>query len=134
MVTKIILKKEQKQKQEEDETYFNTYETTSIDKIVINGYTMTSKRKQVFERYGAPEIVIDGEDLMEKERQFRSTGLLSTRVLGLPPPVIVDGIPVNPYFFPQLQDIMTNEINSFEVLETTKNFPNWYTTVYPSDE
>nr|WP_321245239.1 hypothetical protein [uncultured Psychroserpens sp.] len=147
-----IVKKNRKQKQEEDLAHFNTYGTTALDEVVISGYKMTPKRKQVFERYGMPEIVIDGEDLIEKERKFHSTGLysillgffkdkitidqdgtglLSARVLGLPTLVIVDGIPVRPVFFPQLQDIMTSEVTSFEILETAKNFANLYATVYP---
>jgi hypothetical protein len=31
---------------------------------------MTPKRKEVFERYGAPGVVIDGKDLIEKKKNF----------------------------------------------------------------
>lgn len=60
-----------------------------------------------------------------------NTGLLTARVLGLPTLIIVDGLPVRPEFYPQLQIIMTSEVMSFEVLETARNFANLYKTVYP---
>jgi len=119
LVTRIV-NKNKAQKSEEDIAYFNTYGRTELDEVFLSGYNMTPKRKEVFERYGEPETVIDREELMEKERKFHSsglysilldffkdkitidqgeTGLLSARVLGLPTLVILDGLPVRPIFF-----------------------------------
>lgn len=74
LVTRIV-NKNKAQKSEEDVSYFNTYERTGLDEVFLSGYNMTLKRKEVFERYGEPEIVIDGEELIEKERKFHSSGL-----------------------------------------------------------
>lgn len=148
----IIVTKNRAQKKQEDDAYFNTYGTTELDEVFLSGYNMTPKRKEVFDRYGEPEIVIDGKDLMEKEQKFHSTGLysilldffqgqikidqddtglLSARIIGLPTVIIIDGLPIRPDFYPQLQNIMTSQVTSFEVLETASNFAQLYKTINP---
>jgi len=148
----IIVKTNRAQKEQEDLAYFNTFGSTALEEVVISGYNMTPKRKEVYEKYGEPEIVIDGRDLLEKEENNHSsglysillgfhqdkiqinqdpTGLLSAKVYGEFTMVIIDGIPVQKIFYPQLQNIVISQVTSFEVLRTSKNYAKLFSILYP---
>lgn len=148
-LTQKIINENRDQKIENDTYQFNTYGTTVLDEVVLTGYNMTPKRQEVFDRYGPPDIVIKGEEIIEKEKNWNwglmsvlfdffpdkvrvdpdPQGNLIARVLGEATLYIVDGIPVRPDFYNQLQYISVDEVTSFEILETSKNYARLYIQV-----
>ncbi len=148
-LTQRIIAENRDQKIENDTYQFNTYGTTVLDEVVLTGYNMTPKRQEVFDRFGPPDIVIKGEEIVEKEKNWNwglmsvlfdffpdkvrvdpdPQGNLIARVLGEATLYIVDGIPVRPDFYNQLQYISVDEVTSFEILETSKNYAKLYIQV-----
>lgn len=141
-LTRTIINENRDQKRDLEKYQFSTYGTTVLDEVVLTGYNMTPKRQEVFDRYGEPDIVIEGDDIREKEKNW-NWGLLSVlldffpdkvrvdqdaignlipRVIGEATLYIVDGIPVRPLFYDQIQYMSVDEVTSFEILETSKNF------------
>ncbi|MBO6632705.1 MAG: hypothetical protein JJ936_14340, partial [Psychroserpens sp.] len=148
-LTQRVIHQNRDQKLENDTYQFNTYGTTVLDEVVLTGYNMTPKRQEVFDRYGPPDIVIKQEEMKEKEKNWNwglmsvlydffpdkvrvepdAQGNLIARVIGESTLYIVDGIPVRPDFYNQLQYMSVDEVTSFEILETSKNYARLYIQV-----
>lgn len=148
-LTQKIINEYRDQKIENDTYQFNTYGTTVLDEVVLTGYNMTPKRQEVFDRYGPPDIVIKQEEMQAKEKNWNwglmsvlydffpdkvrvdpdAQGNLIARVIGESTLYIVDGIPVRPDFYSQLQYMSIDEVTSFEILETSKNYAKLYIQV-----
>ncbi|WP_132705505.1 hypothetical protein [Winogradskyella wandonensis] len=147
-----IIIQNREQKKVTDRYFERTFGVTKLDEVVIDGYRMTPKRKEVFELYGKPEIVIDGKTIQEKKASYSyglfsvlldffpdkvnvvttDDGILVPQVIGEVTCIMVDGIPVRPIYYPILQNISVEEVESYEVLETAKNYTNLYLRVYPN--
>jgi hypothetical protein len=145
-LSKDIINKNRNQKSDLEMYQFNTYGTTVLDEVVLTGYNMTPKRQEVFDRYGPPDIVIKGDDIRAKEKKWSwglfnvlleafpdkikveadDRGNLMARVLGETTLFLVDGKPVTPIYYDKLQYISVEEVTSFEILETSKNFVNLF--------
>ncbi|WP_460220090.1 hypothetical protein [Psychroserpens sp. MEBiC05023] len=146
-----IVSQNRKYKKEETDFYFSTFGRTILDEVVIDGYKMTPKRQEMLNTYGKPDVVIDGEEIVEKTSDW-SYGLYSvlrnsfwdkitilrqgrdlraqifTNEVTL---VVIDGIPVLEHEYPFVQYLSPDEIVSFEVIKFPKNFNALYTRVFP---
>ncbi len=126
---------------------------TYLDEVVIEGYKMTPERKVVMEKYGKPDQVISGEDIVEKEEKW-SYGLYSVLMFNFRKQVIVkrmandelyahvvgssgltlvivDGIPVMHYDYGFIAFIPPSEVSSFEIIKNTRNFRELYLDAFP---
>jgi hypothetical protein len=130
---------------------------TQLEEVQLEGYVMTPKRKELSERYGMPDIVIEGEEIRKSEQNW-SYGLFSVlqsffrdkvkvdfgldgvpRVSsireygksGFPTLITVDGVPVNRFEFQILQNIRVDQVKSFEIIDNASNFSTLYRMVYP---
>ncbi|GGI55972.1 hypothetical protein [Winogradskyella haliclonae] len=125
--------------------YTNITGVTELDEVIIDAYKMTPKRKEMFDKYGEPDVVINGEDLLEKNPKW-SSGLFDvissgfrdklyvTREIGSTSLSVksikhgkgyvtlwvVDGVPVMKDNYDLLQYIRPEEITSLEVIENAK--------------
>ncbi|MCD2258595.1 hypothetical protein [Psychroserpens luteolus] len=153
LVQKIV-EKNRAFKNKQEQYYFNTFGTTKLDEVVINGYRMTPLRKKMADNYGRPNAVIDGKDLREAESEL-STGLFSvlfsssfrdkiivTRGVtgGLSAKTakggrghitlfVVDGEPVTEVNMPLLQYLLVDEITSVEVIDNPRKLKKLYSIV-----
>lgn len=146
-----VVNKNRKQKTEEDDFYFTNYGRTLLDEVVIDGYKMTPEREEMFNKYGKPDIVIDGEDIVEKTTDW-SYGLYSVLrnafwdkitilregrdlkaqiFVNEVTLVVIDGIPVLEEEYPFVQYLSPDEIVSVEIIKFPKNFNSLYRRVYP---
>lgn len=139
------------------EDAFRLYEEGDLlDEVVIVGYSLTPNRKKVMEKYGKPDIVIKGKDILEKEKKW-SYGLFSVLMFNFPDKisikrvageggggylratvhnsgetlVVVDGIPVKSYAYDLIPNIPPSEVSSFEIIEIAKNYSQLYRDTYP---
>lgn len=129
-----------------------------IDEVEITSYRLTPQRKKVIEKYGKPKVVISGKSLKEKEEKW-SFGLFSVlmfhhsdkvrvvryknelhaRVIGAPSYgpgdgvtlVVIDGIPVKAEDYSLIANIPTSEVESFEIIQSAKNFLQLYLETVP---
>lgn len=150
IVDKVVFEN-RKQKTEEDDFYFSNYGRTLLDEVVIDGYKMTPEREAMFNKYGKPDVVIDGEDIVEKTTDW-SYGLYSVLrnafwdkitilrqgrdlkaqiFVNEVTLVVIDGIPVLEDEYPFVQYLSPDEVLSFEIIKFPKNFNSLYTRVYP---
>ncbi len=153
LVQKIV-EKNREFKSKQEQYYFNTFGTTKLDEIVINGYKMTPMRKKMADNYGNPNAVIDGKALRAAESEL-STGLFSvlfsssfrdkiiiTRGVtgdlsaktakggrGHVTLFVVDGEPVTEVNMPMLQYLLVDEITSVEVINNAKKLKKLYSIV-----
>lgn len=156
LVQKIVAKNREF-KNKKDEYYFNTFGTTKLDEIVIDGYKMTPIRKKVVDNYGRPNAVINGDELKAVEGEL-STGLYSVlfssnfrdKIVitrgrtgnlyaktanggkGHTTLFLVDGEPVNKVNLPMLQYLQIDEIRSVEVIDNAKKLKKLYSIVMSS--
>src|SRR5690606_39090758 len=114
---------------------------------------MTPNRKKVMDRFGEPDVVIDGDKIAEEGQKW-SYGLYSVLMFSFsdklmikrdsngnlnayafnnePTLVVVDGIPVVNYAYQFIQSIPPSEVSSVELIEYAKNFASLYQDAYPS--
>ena len=130
-----------------------------LKEVVVEAYRMTPERAKVMEKYGKPDMVIDGKAIREKEEKW-SYGLYSVLMFnfpgklivnrvpldapddiagilyahttnGLPTFVVIDGIPVKPYDYGLIPGIPPSEVSSFEIIENAENFRSLFCELYP---
>ncbi len=151
-VVRLLVKKNIERKRVED-AYRLSSGTIYLDEVVIQGYKMTPERKEVIEKYGKPDRVIDGKEILAKEEKW-SYGLYSVllfnyandviikrdfngdlhaEVVGGPKPtlVVIDGLPVLDYNYDRIGIIPPSEVKSFEIIKNAKNFRDLYTRAHP---
>jgi hypothetical protein len=147
-----IVTDNRKNKQFEDKYYTDMQGVNALEEVLVNAYKMTPKRKEMFEKYGEPDVVIDGKEIAAISNKS-ATGLYSILLafrdkvqivrdsLGNFAAestnsgkyhtnlVIVDGIPVRETEYGSLQFIEQNEVTSFEIIDNPKNFRSLYANV-----
>jgi hypothetical protein len=154
---KVLVAKNRERKRVED-SFRMTEGNTLIDEVVVKGYNMTPLRQLVKKKYSIPRVVISGKTLQEKEEKW-SFGLYSillyhysdkikivqrgsnmyARVIGAPSfgpgdgvtLIVIDGIPVKEYDYPQIAGIPASEVKSFEIIQSANNFRNLYLEADP---
>jgi len=52
------------------------YGVTQLDEVVVEGYRLTPQRTRAYKQYGAPDVIIKGDMIREKEKKW-SFGLFS---------------------------------------------------------
>ncbi|MGE5943454.1 MAG: hypothetical protein ACM31G_03840, partial [Flavobacteriales bacterium] len=150
-IAKIFVDKEAERKYVYEDFAFDS-DNIALDEVVIDAYKLTPNRKKVMDRFGKPDLVINGKDVAEKEKNW-SYGLYSVLLFSFsdkltvrlgddgnlyalafnndPTLVVIDGIPVKEYEYEFIQNIPPSEISSIEVIEYSKNFMSLYCEVFP---
>jgi hypothetical protein len=130
---------------------------TVLEEVVLNGYNMSPERKKISDIYGLPRVVIEEQEIVEKEQSW-SYGLFSVLESffrdkisiwtspsgpvivksiteqgrsGAPTLIVVDGFPVTRFDYPLLRNMRTDQIKSVEVIDNADNFGNLYKRVFP---
>src|SRR5690606_15337666 len=128
-----------------------------LDEVVIEAYKMTPNRKKVMDRFGKPDVVIEGTDIAAAEKKW-SFGLYSVIMNSFPDKIIVkrwsdgnlyargtnglvtlvviDGIPVRELEYGLIESIPPSEVSSVEVIEYAENFTSLFYEVlggYPDE-
>ena len=130
-----------------------------LKEVVVEAYRMTPERAKVMEKYGKPDMVIDGKAIRDKEEKW-SYGLYSVLMFNFPGKlmidrvpldapdyiagglfahttnmlvtlVVIDGIPVKLYDYGLIPSIPPSEVSSFEIIEYADNFKNLLCEVIP---
>ncbi len=148
-VNRVFIEKNIERKNVEES--FRLSSDIMLDEVVIEEYRMTPERQKIADAYGKPDIVIDGEEIREKEAKW-SYGLYSVllfnfpgkvRILTIggdlyaqatnpePTLVVIDGIPVAKESYPLIPYIPPSEVKSFEIIEYAKNFFQLFMEVFP---
>lgn len=154
-VANKVVDKNRAYKLAQDVYNFNTYGTTLLDEVIVDAYKLSPERKKVFDRYGAPNVVIDGDDI-RAESTDKSTGLfsvLNTQTFmkdvlierdssgrlsaktrkggkGHITLFIIDGIPVLENGYQFLEYIATEEVTSFEIIDNPKQLKRLFAITY----
>ncbi|WP_111306734.1 hypothetical protein [Confluentibacter sediminis] len=150
-ISKIFVDKEAERKFAYNDFSLNS-DDIILNEVVIDAYKLTPNRKKVIDRFGKPDLVIEGKDVAEKEKKW-SYGLYSVLMFSFsdkltvrvgdngnlyatafnnePTLVVIDGIPVKENEYEFIQNIPPSEVSSVEVIEYAKNFPILYCEVFP---
>ncbi|PKQ45447.1 hypothetical protein CSW08_08020 [Confluentibacter flavum] len=151
-IAEIFLRKEDERKLVYNDFSLNS-DDILLDEVVIEAYKLTPNRKKVMDRFGKPDVVIEGDAIAEKEKKW-SYGLYSVLMFSFsdkltirrdsagnlypmafnrePTLVVIDGIPLKYYEFEFAQSIPPSEVSSVELIEYAKNFASLYCEAYPS--
>ncbi len=122
-----------------------------IEEVEVKAYRLTPARKLVMKRYGDPDVIIDGKDILEKEQKW-SYGLYSVLLFNFPGQiriyndilggmyahvigssftlVIVDGIPAKLHDYMSLPYIPPSEVSSFEIIRCASDFEGLFFEVF----
>ena len=129
---------------------------TQLDEVVLEAYNMTEERKKTADLAGKPDIVIDGKDIQEKEKNW-SYGLYSILLFNFPNDIriqrdiekpggalqakviggagttilMMDGMVINNLNYPLVPNIPPSEVKSVEVIRFAKHFSRLYMQAYP---
>ena len=123
-----------------------------LGEVVVEAYRLTPERKKVMQEYGKPDEVIEGKTIQEKEQKW-SYGLYSVLLFNFPDKVmirrardgnlyakvrnsemtlvVIDGIPVKYYDYPNIPNIPPSEVKSFEIIESANNFSKLFLEAFP---
>jgi hypothetical protein len=118
-------------------------EGVTLQEVIVKSRILSAQQKLVTEKYGNPDIIIDGKTILEKEAKW-SYGIYSVLLFNFPDKVkitrygngmlyaslhnseptlvVIDGIPVKSYEYNLIPGIPTNEVKSFELIPYAKNF------------
>ena len=148
------LAEKQRERKSKEEAYLLSSGTTVLEEVVVEDSRLTPQRKKVTERYGEPDVVIDGDAIREKEEKW-SFGLYSVLLFNYPKDirirrtggpggflraevvggettlVVVDGIPVAFYDYSLIPNISPSEVRSVELIKFAKNFMSLYMEAAP---
>ena len=138
------------EKKETQKKFEMQYGSVLLEEVDITAYKMTPNRKKVADRYGKPNTVIDGKEILAKEKEW-SYGLYSVllfnfpdkvrieqtpeqylyaTVNNMPTLVVIDGIPVTFHDYSLIPNIPPSEVSSFEIIEFANNFSRLYCDVH----
>lgn len=136
----------------ENEYYTDITGVTQLDEVIVDSYRMTPQRKKMKDKYGEPDVVIDGKEIKAKESKL-TFGLYS--VLRAFPEkihivrdsigvlraettrggkdhvtlIVVDGIPVMEANLLLVSNMATDEITSVEVIDNPRNLKQLFAEV-----
>lgn len=134
------------------DAYASATDGITLTGVTVKGYAMTAERKIVTDRFGRPDLVIEGSEIQAKEAKW-SYGLYSVLLFNFPDKirvvrgsdgvlyarhlnneitlVVVDGIPVMPESYNLIPSIPPSEVKTFEVIEHAKNFIDLFCELFP---
>ncbi|OYX25979.1 MAG: hypothetical protein B7Z06_06410 [Flavobacteriales bacterium 32-35-8] len=150
-IAEIFLRKE-----DEKKLVYNNFSLNSddilLDEVIINAYKLTPNRKKVMDRFGKPDMVIEGDAVAASEKKW-SFGLYSVLMFSFPDKliisrasngvlyarafngqitlVVIDGIPVRPDDYGFIESIPPSEVSSVELIEYAKDFRGLYSELFP---
>lgn len=134
-----------------EDAFIRSTEGIVLEEVVVKARLMTPDRKLVEEKYGAPKVVIEGDDIRKREQKW-SYGLYSVLMFNFPDKVkvksygnmlyaslynseltlvVIDGIPVMGYNYNMIPDIPPSEVKSFELIPYAKNFRGLFCEAIP---
>ncbi len=122
-----------------------------LDEVEIKAYRLTPNRKKVMERYGKPDVVIEGKAILEKEEKW-SYGLYSVLLYNYPDKIrilrdsrfdilyanvigsdltyiVIDGIPAKFQDLKHIPYIPPSEVSSFEIIKCIENWQRLYSEI-----
>lgn len=143
-VRSFLVERRQERVQRE-QAYQSEVEGILIEEVLVEGRRLSPEQQKVTDRYGEPDVIIDGKAIQDKEqkwsyglysvllfnfpRDLRITrvdgpgGYLRAEVIGATPTlVVVDGIPVPKHSYGLIPDIPPSEVKSVELIRFAKNF------------
>ena len=148
-INAYIEKNEERQKV--DEAFPLDSGNIFIEEVEVKAYKLTPARKLVMQRYGTPDVIIDGKDILEKEQKW-SFGLYSVLLFNFPGQVritnvfggdlyahvigsestlvLVDGIPAKIYDYHSIPYIPPSEVSSFEIIRCAPDFNGLFFEVF----
>lgn len=149
-----FLVQQQREKNAVDQAFSLTGEYMELEEVTVADYLLTPQRKQVNERFGQPDVIIQGHEIANKEEKW-SYGLYSVLLFnysdkikiervegqdgylqakipnGEMTLVVVDGIPVLNYNYALIPNIPPSEVKGVELIEFASNFSSLYREAYP---
>ena len=150
-----IVNYEQRQQQKQF-SYELAEGVTQLDEVVLEAYKMTEERQKTADLAGKPDVVIDGKEIQEKEKDW-SFGLYSVLMFNFPDDIriqrdiqkpggdlqakvmggggttilMMDGKVVNNLNYPLIPNIPPSEVKSVEIIRFAKHFNRLYQQAYP---
>jgi hypothetical protein len=145
-IVQAYIKQNIEHKKAED-AYKSKNEGLILQEVIVKSRILSPQQKAVTEKYGAPDVVIDGKEIQAKEEKW-SYGLYSVLLFKFPDKikvtrygngflyaslynpeptlVVIDGIPVKSYEYSLIPDIPPSAVKSFELIAYAKDFFNLF--------
>jgi hypothetical protein len=141
-IVQAYIKQRVEYKKAED-AYRLAKEGVILKEIIIKSRILSPQQKLVTEKYGKPDVIIDGKEIQAKEEKWSyglysvllfqfpnkvnitryGNGFLYARLFNNEPTlVVIDGIPVISYAYNLIPGIPPSEVKSFELIPYAKNF------------
>ncbi|MFC3335909.1 MG2 domain-containing protein [Flavobacterium palustre] len=147
-IVEKFINKSKKQK-EIEEKFKLQFGGILLDQVTVSGKMAPNKQK-VTEKYGKPNTIISGKEILSKEKKW-SYGLYSVLLFNYPDKVriermpdqnlyatvnneatlvLVDGIAVPFYDYVHIPNISPSEVKSFEIIEYASGFSTLFCEVH----
>ncbi|QLG45960.1 hypothetical protein [Costertonia aggregata] len=133
------------------------YGVTQLEEVTVEDYGLTPERKQVYEQFGKPDVVIRGETLRKQEEKWSyglysvllfnyanqieierfSDGFMLAHVVGgrgEPTLLAVDGKLITKEQYEFIPNMPLNTIEDVEIVKYAKFFKTKYLTVFPETD
>lgn len=159
-----ILKKQTNLQENSSDNFIISNDAIALEEVELDAYKLTPLRKKMFDLHGAPDIVIENDELIAKTKKWHF-GLFSLlqdqfshdiEIIKLPEDpiyfrdkiykgvgipsytlvardfstdftfVVIDGIPVKLYEYPNLDVLPVTEIKSIELIKYPKNEKHYF--------
>lgn len=150
-----IVNYEQRQQQRQF-SYELAQGINQLDEVILEAYQMTEERQKTAELAGKPDVVINGKNIQDKEKDW-SFGLYSVLMFNFPDDIriqrdieepggalqakvmggggttilMMDGMVVNNLNYPLIPNIPPSEVKSVEIIRFAKHFNRLYQQAYP---
>ncbi|MGW9684574.1 hypothetical protein [Flagellimonas sp. 2504JD1-5] len=149
-ITRSYLEAEMEKKKTE-EVLDSVYGVTQLDEVVVEDFRLTPERKELYKKYGTPDIVISGDSLKQKEKKWSyglysillfnygnevqierfPDGFMLAHIAGGPTLLMVDGRLLQRHEYERVPGMPPGIIESVELIKFAKFFKSRYLEVFP---
>ncbi|UJH68789.1 hypothetical protein [Allomuricauda sp. SCSIO 65647] len=134
-------------------SFDSLYNVTQLEEVVVEGYRLTPERQKIYGGYGEPDVIIRGETLLKKEKDWSyglfsilmasypdqieierfSDGFMLAHIVagGEPTLLLVDGRLLQKHEYAFVPQMSPEIVESVELIKYAKFFKNKYLTVFP---
>ncbi|WP_133067194.1 hypothetical protein [Flagellimonas pacifica] len=149
-MTTTLLKEEQRRKRT-DMVFDSLYGVTQLDEVVVEDVRLNPERRELYEKYGKPDVIISGDSLRHKEKKWSyglysillfnygseviierfPDGFMLAQIPGGPSLVMVDGRLIQKYEYNYVPHMPPGVVENLELIKFAKSFKESYLQVFP---
>ncbi|MBJ6369352.1 hypothetical protein [Snuella sedimenti] len=152
IVKKVV--KAQSERKRVEKAFDSLYGVTQLETVLVKGYRMTPKQKNISKKYGEPDVIITGDEIRNKEKNWSyglysillfnygdqieieqfSDGFMLAHIKGgrnEPTLLMVDGRLLQKYEYEFVSNMPSEIVERVDLIKYAKFFKSRYLEVFP---